>query len=225
MAKYRVITTEDPHSTVSEQYRKLRTNIDFSNFNEEIKVINLTSTYPGEGKTVTCLNLATVYAQSKQKTLIIDLDLRKPKIHRAFKLPNKGGISGYVTNQHTIQEAIINVDDNLDVLVAGEKVPFPAEVLVSKKIKDMFKQLHDLYDRVIIDCPPLTAVADATIISNYCDGTVFVIASRNTNRDIAQDALKDLKENGAKLLGGVLTRVQKRDQYYGMEYYYYYGDN
>jgi len=224
MSKYRVITDVDPHSTVSEQYRKLRTNIDFSNFNKEIKLINLTSTYPGEGKTVTCINLATVYAQSKMKTLLVDLDLRKPKIHRAFQLPNKDGISSFVTNNHPIEDAIINVAENLDVLVAGEKVPFPAELLVSKKIKEMFADLKEKYDRVIIDCPPLTAVADATIISNYCDGTIYVIASRNTNREIAKGCIKDLTENGSNVIGGVLTRVQKRDQYYGMEYYYYYGD-
>lgn len=224
MAKYRVITNEEPHSSVSEQYRKLRTSIDFSNFDANIKAINLTSTFPGEGKTVTCLNLATVYAQTKQKTLLIDLDLRKPKIHRAFQLPNKGGVSGYITNEHSIENEISNVDEYLDVLVAGEKVPFPAEVLVSKKIKQMMEELKGIYDRIIIDCPPMTAVADATIISNFCDATVYVIASRNTNADIAKGAIKDLKENGANVIGGVLTRVNKSDSYYGTDYYYYYGD-
>lgn len=224
MSKYNIISEYDPHSTVSEQYRKLRTNIDFSNFNKEIKVVNLTSTYPGEGKTVTCLNLATVYAQTKQKTLLIDLDLRKPKMHRAFELPNKGGVSGFVTNEHPITKEIQTIHEYLDILVAGEKVPFPAEVLVSNKIKEMFQELRGMYDKIIIDCPPMTAVADATIISNYCDGTLFVVASRNTNRDVAKGCIKDLNDNGASVLGGILTRVQKRDQYYGMEYYYYYGD-
>lgn len=224
MSRYNIISDYDPHSTVSEQYRKLRTNIDFSNIDKDIKVISLTSTYPGEGKTVTCLNLATVYAQTKQKTLLVDLDLRKPKMHRAFELPNKGGVSGFVTNEHSITEEIQTVNENLDILVAGEKVPFPAEVLVSKKIASMFDELRNMYDKIIIDCPPMTAVADATIISNYSDGTIYVIASRNTNRDVAKGCLKDLAFNGANVLGGVLTRVQKRDQYYGMEYYYYYGD-
>ena len=224
MSRYNIISDYDPHSTVSEQYRKLRTNIDFSNLDKDIKVISLTSTYPGEGKTVTCLNLATVYSQTKQKTLLVDLDLRKPKMHRAFELPNKGGVSGYVTNEHPITKEIQTVNEHLDILVAGEKVPFPAEVLVSSKIKDMFTELRKMYDKIIIDCPPMTAVADATIISNYSDGTIYVIASRNTNRDVAKGCLKDLANNGANVLGGVLTRVQKRDQYYGMEYYYYYGD-
>jgi len=139
MSRYKIISDYDPHSTVSEQYRKLRTNIDFSNFNTDLKVISLTSTYPGEGKTITCLNLATVYAQTKQKTLLVDLDLRKPKMHRAFELPNKGGVSGFVTNQHPISKEIQRVNENLDILVAGEKVPFPAEVLVSKKSRICLK--------------------------------------------------------------------------------------
>ncbi len=188
---------------------------------KEIKVINLTSTFPGEGKTVTCLNLATVYAQTKKKVLIIDMDLRRPKIHRAFKLPNKGGVSDYVMNDHSVKLNIDKIDVNLDVLVAGERVPFPAEVLVSEKIKEMMEEIKGLYDIVLIDCPPMTAVADATIISNFCDGTIFVIASRKTNRDVAKGVLKDLKLTGANIIGGVLTRVQKRDSYYGMDYYYY----
>ena len=224
MAGYKVITNVEPHSSVSEQYRKLRTSIDFSSFNKEIKVINLTSTYPGEGKTVTCLNLATVYAQTKKKVLLIDMDLRKPKIHRAFNLPNNGGVSDYVKNDHSVKNNIDKIDTNLDILVAGEKVPFPAEVLVSEKIKEMMEEIRGIYDIVIIDCPPMTAVADASIISNMCDGTVYVTASRRTHSDIAKSCLKDLRLTGANVIGGVLTRVQRRDAYYGMDYYYYYGE-
>lgn len=224
MQNYSVITNEDPHSAVSEQYRKIRTSIDFSSIDNELKVINLTSTYPGEGKTVTAINLATVYAQTKQKTLLIDMDLRKPKIHRAFKLKNQGGVCEYVKNDHKINEDIVEVNDYLDVLVAGKKVPFPAEVLVSKKVNKMMDELREKYDRIIIDCPPLTAVTDATIISNFCDGTVFVIASRHTNADAARDCLKSLNASGANVLGGILTRVQKKDQLYGRQYYYYYGE-
>lgn len=221
MPNYKVITTIDPHSSISEQYRKLRTSIDYSSFDQELKVLNLTSTFPNEGKTITCINLATVYAQTKQKVLLLDLDLRKPKIHRAFGLSNKGGVSDYITNEHSIEKNIHHIDEYLDVLVSGSKVPFPAEVLVSKKIKEMMVELREKYDKIIIDCPPLTAVADSTIISNFSDGTIFVVASRMTNSDIANGVLKQLRESGANLIGGVLTRVQKSDSYYGMDYYYY----
>ena len=142
MSEYKVITNTEPHSAISEQYRKLRTAIDFSTFNKELKIISLTSASPGEGKTVTCINLATVYAQTKQKTLLIDMDLRKPKIHRAFSLSNKGGISDFITNTHSIDKNINKINDYLDVLVSGSKVPFPAEVLVSGKIKEMMDYLR-----------------------------------------------------------------------------------
>ena len=220
MSSYNVITNENPHSTISEQYRKLRTSIDFSTPDKKIQVINVTSTYPGEGKTVTCLNLATVYAQTKKKVLIIDMNLRKPKIHLAFKLPNEVGLSGYVMNGNSIDKSVYKIDDSLDVLVTGEKVPFPAEMLASEKVKEMMEEIRGLYDIVIIDCPPITAVADAAIISNFCDGTIFVVASRKTNADVAKGALKELKLTGANVLGGVLTHVQKHDSYYGMDYYY-----
>lgn len=221
---YRMITATEPHSTVSEQYRKLRTSIDYSSLDKDLKVINLTSTFPSEGKTLTALNLAVVYSQTGQKTIVVDLDLRKSKIHRAFKLSNNGGVSDYVMNDHSIEKNIHNVDKNLDVLVAGKKVPFPAEVLGSSKLKEMMKELREKYDRIIIDCPPLTAVADATIISNFSDGTLFVVASRHTHADIAKTVLKQLKESGANILGGIMTKTAKKDAFYGMDYYYYYGE-
>ena len=211
MSEYKIISKLEPHSSISEQYRKLRTSIDFSSFNKDLKVINLTSAFPGEGKTVTCINLATVYAQSKQKTLMIDMDLRKPKIHRAFGLSNKGGLSDFITTNLAIEKNIHKIDKYLDVLVSGSKIPFPSEVLVSDKIKGMVEYLKTKYDKIIIDTPPLTAVADATIVSNFSDGTVFVIASRKTNSDVAQDVLKQLKDSGANVLGGILTKVKKLD--------------
>ena len=220
MYLYKVIANTDPHSVISEQYRKLRTSIDFSSSNNKMQVINLTSTFPGEGKTITCLNLATVYAQTKKKVLIIDMDLRKPKIHKVFKLPNIGGVTNYVMNDHTLAEDVNKIDVNLDLLVAGKKVPFPSEVLVSEKITEMMEEIRKIYDIVLINCPPMTAVADASIISNFCDGTLFVVGSRKTNGEVAKGVIKDLELTGANVIGGVLTRVQKRDRYYGMDYYY-----
>ncbi len=220
---YRIITKEEPHSVVTEQYRKIRTAIEFSSIDEKIKVINIASTFPGEGKTVTCINLATVYAQTGKKVLLVDMDLRKPKIHRSYKLKNIGGISGYIEDRN-IEKNIQKGDENLDVLVAGRKTPFPSELITSNAMKEMILDLRNIYDVVIIDCPPMTAVTDASIISNFSDGTVYVVGSRRTKRDIANKAIRDLKRNGANILGGVLTRVQKRDSSYGIDYYYYYGD-
>jgi len=220
---YRVITREEPRSSVSEQYRKVRTSIDFSSLDKQLRVINMTSANPGEGKTVTCINVATVYSQAEKKVLLVDMDLRKPKIHRAFDLSNTGGVSGYIQDK-SLKNNIQEVDTYLHVMVSGEKIPFPSEALGSNLIKDMMEEIRKEYDIVIIDCPPMTAVTDASIISNFSDGTVFVLVSRSTNRDVARNSIKLLNNHGANVLGAVLTRVSKRDSAYGMDYYYYYGE-
>jgi len=220
---YRIITQEEPRSSVSEQYRKVRTSIDFSSLDKKLKVINMTSANPGEGKTVTCINVATVYSQMEKKVILIDMDLRKPKAHRAFEISNTGGVSGYIEDKN-LKNNIQEINPYLDIMVAGEKVPFPSEALGSNLIKDMMEEIRQAYDIVIIDCPPMTAVTDASIISNFCDGTVFVLASRSTNRDVAKNSLKQLEQHGANVLGAVLTRVSRRDSAYGMDYYYYYGE-
>ena len=223
--EYRVISSREPHSTVSEQYRKLRTNIDYSSFNDELKVINLTSSVPGEGKTVTALNLATVYSQSEIKTLVIDMDLRKPKIHRAFNISNSIGLAQTVINDMALEKTIYKASEFLHVLPAGDKLPFPSEFLLSKKLHALIETLKEKYDKIIIDCPPMTAVTDASIISKFSDGTALVIASRKTSADVASSVVKNLKENGANMIGAILTRVQKRDAKYAAGYYYYYSEN
>lgn len=220
--RYNIIAKNEPHHPVSEQYRKLATSIDYSSINQKIQIINFTSSFPEEGKTLSVLNLATVYSQTKVKTLVIDLDLRKPKIHRAFAVSNTKGICDFITGQDEIEQYIKPVETNLDIITSGGKVPFPVEVLNSDKMKQTLAYLKTKYDRIILDCPPLTAVADATIVSNLSDGTVFVVASRKTNRDSANDVIKQLKESGAHIIGGVMTQVNKRDVFYGADYYYSY---
>jgi capsular exopolysaccharide synthesis family protein len=220
MGHYQPITFADPHSIVSEQYRKLRTNIDLSDFNKEMKSIAVTSSFKEEGKTLTCINLATVYAQSEHKTLLIDMDLRKPKIHRGFKLSNELGLSSIIKDKVEKEKAIQKVHDCLYVLPTGPKLPFPNEFLLSNDLKKLLELLHEEFDRIIIDTPPMTAVSDASIVSKYVDGTILVVASRNTSSDVAKDILKNLDENGANMIGSVLTRVRKKDHRY-FNYYYY----
>ncbi|MFU8787355.1 MAG: CpsD/CapB family tyrosine-protein kinase, partial [Candidatus Izemoplasmataceae bacterium] len=190
---YKIVSSEEPSCAVTEQYRKLRTNIDYSTFNHDLKVINLTSAFPGEGKTISALNLATVYSQSELKTLIIDMDLRKPKIHRAFNISNAVGLSQLVTKNVEKDKAIFKICDYLDVIPAGEKLPFPAEFLLSKKLLALVESLKQDYDKIIIDCPPMTAVADANIISKFSDGTIIVVASRKTASNVVEDIMNSLK--------------------------------
>lgn len=221
---YHIISISEPLSVVAEQYRKLRTNIDYSTFGREINVINLTSTNKGEGKTVTVLNLAAVYAQGGKKTLVLDMDLRRPKIHRAFNFVNENGLTDMVSEGKDVREAIRHVDDNLYLLPAGKKIPFSAEFLMSEQVRKSVETLREDFDKIIIDCPPISAVSDAHVISGFSDGTALVVASRKTKDDEARSTLKSLKGNGANVIGGILTRIDKQDQRYGGSYYYY-GDD
>ena len=217
---YIPITFKEPSSIVSEQYRKLRTNIELSNFNDEIKVIGLTSTFAKEGKTITSINLATVYAQSELKTLLIDMDLRSPKVHRGFKLVNDIGLSDIVAKHLNPSEVIHKINDHLSVLTTGSKLPFPAEFLMSQKLNDLIEKLKLDYDRIIIDTPPMTAVTDASIIGSFCSGMILVIKAKETETSVVKNVIKDLEDNGVKIIGSVLTRVSKKDHRY-MNYYYY----
>lgn len=217
---YIPITRLEPQSIISEQYRKLRTNIELSEFNEKIQIIGITSTNTMEGKTLTAINLAEVYAQSGKKTLLIDMDLRKPKIHRGFHIINKKGLSDIFTKNFDITDVVEHVEANLDVLPSGSKLPYPAEFLSSKQLNVFVNSLKDVYERIIIDTPPMTAVTDASIISSFSDGMLLVIASRETEIHITKDIIKNLENNGANIIGSVLTRVSKKDSRY-MNYYYY----
>ena len=220
LSTYRAISASEPSSVVAEQYRKIRTNIDMSNLDNPIKMMAITSSVGHEGKTITAINLATVYAQSEMKTLLIDLDLRKPKLHRGFALVNENGISDVLIHGLSKDKAIRQINEHLHFIPAGTKIPFPSEFLGSNKFKQFLKDISTEYDKVIIDTPPVSAVADAVIISKQVEGTLFVIASRLTTVDTAQAVLKNLKENNINLLGAVLTRVNKKDQRY-LNYYYY----
>jgi capsular exopolysaccharide synthesis family protein len=222
MGSYIPISTKEPHSIITEQYRKLRTNIELSDFNQDMKTIALTSTFAMEGKTVTSINLATVYAQSGKKTLLIDMDLRKPKIHRGFKKINQIGLSDMILHNLTVEEAVQVVDDHLHILTSGTKLPYPAEFLMSDKLKELIECLKGKYDKIIIDTPPMTAVTDANIISSLVDGVVIVFAAREAKIDVASRVIKDLKDNGANIIGSVMTRVKKKEHHYAY-YYYAYG--
>jgi capsular exopolysaccharide synthesis family protein len=174
-----------------------------------------------EGKTVTSINLATIYAQSGMKTLLIDMDLRKPKIHRGFKKINQIGLSDMIMHGLKVEEAVQMVDDKLHILTSGTKLPYPAEFLMSDKLKELIVCLKGKYDRIIIDTPPMTAVTDASIISSFVDGIMIVFASREAKLDIAARVIKDLKDNGANIIGSVMTRVKKKDHNYAYYYYQY----
>lgn len=212
----------------SEIYRQLRTNIEFSSFEDKVQVVNVTSTMPNEGKSTVASNLAIICSDKYEKVLLIDCDLRKPVQHKIFNTTNKVGLSNLLLGY----KDQVDIDDEvyfkrykkdtsagkLYLLTSGSKVPNPQELLSSKRFKRLIEALKKEFDCIIIDCPPINAVSDAIPVSSVSDGTLFVCSAKDTNKKDAKDALVQLKRNGVNVLGCVLSKVEdpsnKRYGYY-----------
>ncbi|OFI48588.1 tyrosine protein kinase [Floricoccus tropicus] len=216
-----LITLADKSSPVSEQYRTIRTNIQFaSTVNNEIKTMVITSSGPSEGKSTTAANLAVVFANSGQKVLIVDADLRKPTVAKTFALPNVGGLSTLLTTpQHVTDIAQYSGIDNLYVLTSGPKPPNPSELLGSVRMNEILQEARDNYDFVIFDMPPVVAVTDAQIMASKVDGTLVVVRENVSRKDALLKAKNLLQMVNANVLGVVYNGAKNvADQGY-----YYYG--
>src|SRR5690625_527447 len=217
-----LIAKMNPKSPITEQYRTVRTNLQFAAIDEELRSMIVTSSGPGEGKSITTANLAVVYAQQGKKVLLVDADLRKPTVHYTFRLDNLRGLSNILVGEHALEEAATETDvENLDVLSCGPIPPNPSELLASKKMKQVLNDALLTYDLVIFDTPPVLAVADAQIMANIVDGSLLVIRSKQTEYEEAMRAKESLEPAKAKLLGTVLNDREKKEA----NYYYYYGHN
>lgn len=216
-----LVTHTSSRSPVSEQYKTIRTNIQFSSLDQQIRSIVVTSSGPAEGKSTTAANLAVVFAQQGKKVLLMDGDMRKPTVHYTFQLPNLTGLTNVLSKQTEFANAIKKTEvENLSVLVTGPIPPNPAELLGSQSMDKLMEDLYDAYEVILIDTPPVLAVTDAQILANKCDGTILVVNSGRTHVDAAVKA-KDLLETvNAKLLGVVLNQKKMSDS----NYYYYYGE-
>lgn len=222
-----LISINNPMNPISEAYRTLRTNIKFSSFDKEIKSLVITSSGPSEGKSTTACNLAIVMAQTGNKTILIDCDQRKPRLHKIFELSNECGLSNILADEVEFKDAVYKTQiENLEMLPSGTKPPNPAEILSSEKMNEFLQGLKERYDSIIIDTPPIVAVTDAQLLSTYVDGCVLVIASGQTDRNAAIKAKGLLDKVGAKILGVVLNKVDTSNKgYYGARYYDYYSED
>ncbi|CAI8872977.1 CpsD/CapB family tyrosine-protein kinase [Priestia megaterium] len=220
--KRRLLAHNSPKDPVAEQYRTIRTNIQFSNVDKDIKTIVLTSSGAEEGKSTTSSNLATVYAQQGLNVLLIDADLRKPTGHYTFRLENHIGLTNVLTRQSTLAQAVQESEiPHLSVLTSGPIPPNPSELLASAQMAELLKEMKEQFDMVIFDTPPILAVADAQILANQVDGTILVVSSGKTEKDAAVKSKELLSNAQGKLLGVVLNNRKVEEG----NYYYYYGTN
>ena len=217
----KVITLINPSSPYVEAYKKLQLNIQYSSLDKEIKVIEVTSTEANEGKTITAVNLAAIYALKNKKAIIVDLDLRKPKIHKIFNIHNENGVVDVVTENVKFEDAIYHHESGVDVLVRGSSTPKIELFLESDKLTNFINELKEKYDAIILDCPPTTMVTDSILISKTTDGIVFVVAYNKVKKDLVKDSIKRLTNIGANVLGVVMSQVEKISNKKYSKYAYY----
>ena len=220
----KITSLEKPQSNISEAYRTIRTGIEFSNLDKDLKIICITSSKKDEGKTTVLSNLGVSFAKIDRKVLLIDADLRNPSISKMFDTSNTQGLMDILLGKRNIQDCVKKTkQENLYILTGGTIPPNPAEVLSSKKMSEFIESIKDEYDYIFIDSPPVGVVSDASIISAYSDGVIFVVGANEVDSNLAKIAKERLDSVKANIVGVILNKF-KTDT--NSEYYnYYYNEN
>ena len=224
-AAQKLVTALSPRSPISEAYRALRTNIQFSSVDKPLRSVLVTSGNPTEGKSTTAANLAVVLAQAGKKVVVVDSDLRRPMLHKFFGVTNSRGLTtalldGVVPVETHLQATEV---ENLKVLPSGPLPPNPAELLGSQRMAQILEELKQQADVVVLDSPPMLAVTDAMLLSQNVDGTLIVVDAGSTRRAFLGRASELLRTANTRFLGVVLNRISlSRSGYYSYAYQYYY---
>lgn len=211
-----------------EAFKSIRTNLQFLPKNESSRIISITSSVSGEGKTTIAAKLAEVISQTGKRVIVLDLDLRKASIHKEFDLPNNIGMSNLLTNQNSFEEVVKKTaNEFIDIITTGPLPPNPSELILTDSMKNILNQLKELYDYVIIDTPPVGLVTDALILMNYSDITFTIVRANYTRKEFIKNLDRLSKEHSHNHVGMVLNGVEIGDKYgygYGVSYGYGYGN-
>ena len=216
-----LVAIADQNSTITEQYRTIRSNIQFTSVDKELQTMVVTSSGPSEGKSTTSANLAVVFANSGKRVLLVDADLRKPTVALTFQIPNVRGLSNLLGDRTADSKdyAQTTITDNLWVMPSGPKPPNPSEMLGSKRMEEVIAELTQEFDLIIFDMPPVATVTDAQILAAKTDGTLLVVRERQTKKQNLVKAYDLLRIAKANILGVVYNAAKKADD----SSYYYYG--
>lgn len=208
-----------PKSIDAEAYRSLRSNIEYSSFDDEYRAIVVTSSVPGEGKSTTSGNLALSLAQSGNKVLLVDCDMRKPSIHKKFKISNMSGTAELLLRKESFEDVANCYNENLTIITAGKIPPNPSEMLSSRAMTAFIKEMKKEFKYIILDTPPLQAVTDAQVLSTKADGVLLVVRAGSTKREMVLNSVDLIKKVHGKTIGTVLNGVENKKNNY-----YYYGE-
>jgi len=229
------IISQDTSFDVIEAYKAARTNIMFSlNHEKGCKKVVISSSTAGEGKTTTCINLAKTFAEIGVRVLVIDADLRAPRVHRYLKLTNEKGLSNILAGFDKLDDCLVHTSqENLDCLTSGAIPPNPVELISSEAMTDLLANLSEKYDYIFIDTPPLNIVTEGLLLTKICNGIILVTRQKYTMYKMVERAINSLKFANAKILGFILndaeddkymygtykTRGKKRNRYVRYGYY------
>ncbi len=211
---------DKPRSSVSESFRMLQANLKFSQVDEQLQVIVVSSSVPGEGKSTVTANLGMALAEMGKKVLIVDSDLRRPSQHQVWEEPNAVGLSNTLVEPDQLSGAIKELDTNLYLLTAGAPPPNPIALLDSQRMTDLLEQLRQDYDYILLDTPPIAVAADSAMLGNMAQGTLLVVRPNVTDQTSLTATKEMLQRSGQPLLGMVINGVNPKDE--PDSYYYYY---
>jgi len=226
-ANSELLIYSDSRSPLAEAYRQLRTSILLSTAGHAPKSLLITSSLPSEGKTTTATNTAISLAQTGATVLIVDADMRRPRIHSVFNIENGEGLSTLLSSELTDSNIlrVVKVDEGtqLNILTSGPIPPNPAELIGSDQMANLLKKLQNHYTHVVVDSPPITSFTDGVLIASMVDGVILVVHSGKSSRQIVRRSKQLLHDVGARILGVVLNNVNLRsqDNYYHYQSYYH----
>jgi len=203
-----LVTFTHPDSMISDQFRMIRTNINFLTEEKKHRNILITSTENGEGKSTITANLAVSMAQQKKRVLLIDANLRDSNIHKIFKIENNAGLTNVLTKQVSLEEAVIQSGiGNLDILPSGSVSFNPVEILANETVKDLLKILVNTYDIVLVDSPSILEFTESRVLANHCDGVVLVVNRGRTETDNLIEARRVLDLAHGNLVGAIFNEI------------------
>ncbi len=211
------------HFAVVEAYKMIRTNLLFLLSQTNEKIITVSSSIAGEGKSTTAVNIAVALSQLGSRVLLIDSDMRKPSVHKKLRLSNKAGISSLLVGFSTLEESVNHINEYFDVITSGPTPPNPSELLGSDRMASLLKELNEIYDYIILDTPPVNIVSDALVVAPHTAGIVFVVRDFITTHDQFQKALSSIEFAGVRMLGTILNgHSNKVSRKYKYRYRYRY---
>ena len=216
-----MIHNRSTKSLTAEAYRSLRTSIQYSSVDKDLKVLSVTSSIPGEGKSTVAANLAFSMSEMGKKTLLIDADLRKPTVHKKLQLSNLKGLTEGIIYKLDLDEFIQKPYENFHVMTSGKIPPNPAELVGSEAMSHLLDQLKEVYDQIIIDCPPILSVTDPLLVSTKVDGTILVVREGKAKSKQVLMSYKELEKVRANVIGTVLNDSKQQTKGYSKYYYQY----